>query len=548
MSIAPQEYQGFSHEFHTSAWVPEIVYRGKEGYDRMINEISESLYKEIPDAKGSIEIFNHLANPDEELQRIAESLNTNVLDLCEACGFANMGIFMQNTRGHSLSGRLENGRYVAISAGWDPDDHFKNLDDIKFEDVEKFARIITHETLHCLDPWIQEGGTQFGDFGWILAARAHSRGVEMLADTGAQDLFLRNGASHEATDKLRIKYDSTGMFRKGINDDNGPCYDNGPFFQRLLDEQPSGPGINNFRFKGWKETLDKMQDWRANGPPEISMESTIITYNQSIALIVYRDQILEKLEEKISPHAEKVAQEVGYNNIHYFVDSMLDDMDFRAWKNGDYDNAITDPDLRDVYQAIYDAKVEMGNWMEENKALFPDAARAASAIRYITGQQETHISTPPPSTSELTTDMLMARHWMKFEETGDPIYKRAANGFAKAQRHRDIYAQEIADKKGLEETQEKDEEPKDTLDRRQIMQELFEDNPQLVRAIANGVPVSRLVEEQPDGHYGTVEHMDEIINTHKTQSEDNQSLERPQTSNHQNPINSSVLQTQIINL
>ncbi len=96
---------------------PDDIYRGKAGYQQMLGEIRESLYEEIPEARGSIEIFDHVADPDQEIERIAQSLRISKEELQISLGFETYDELKDGLNGQMLHSHMDDGRYIAIAAG-----------------------------------------------------------------------------------------------------------------------------------------------------------------------------------------------------------------------------------------------------------------------------------------------------------------------------------------------------------------------------------------------------------------------------------------------
>lgn len=496
---------------------PWEIYRGREGYNRMLSEIRESLYAQIPEARGSVEIFDHLADPDREIARIARTFGMSVENLHKTMGYDKYDDFKKALGGQMIDAHLPDGRYIAISAAWDPDNDRGGSENMTFPDIQRHARIIVHEALHGLDPQLRSG-QEPGEQGWIIGAMLNSRSVEMFADIGAQNLFLRNGDRAENTQRLMTNYDAVAPFGAPYSDDifGGAMtrYDNGPYMQQLLKEYPDGRGLQNFRLEGWQETIDKVGRMRATGNPEISIDGMIRNYAQTSTFqSLYRAKI-EELEAKLEPFRETLLKDSGFDNLRDFAEYYLDDMNFRGWHDGSLNRDNLPPEYRTALKAVYDAKIEICAWMENNRDLFPDAARVASATRYLVGYSNTHVSAAPPTTAELTNDMLMARNWLRFEETGDTLYRRAADDFSSSA--------EMAEYQAFERSGE--EGKFNDYSRHEIMRQLFESNPELAQAVSRGVPLRDLVsvdrvnpDNLNDDIYSIVPNMDEVIARHTRQ-------------------------------
>lgn len=496
---------------------PWEIYRGREGYNRMLSEIRESLYAQIPEARGSVEIFDHLADPDREIARIARAFGASVEDLHKTMGYDKYDDFKAALGGRMIDAHLPDGGYLAIAAAWDPNNDPGGPENLTFPDIQRHARIIIHETLHGLDPRLRSG-QELGPSGWVIGAMANTRSAEMFADVGAQNLLLRNGDLAEHTRQLMIKYDSTAAFGAPFSDDifgtTLTRYDNGPFMQQLLNEYPAGRGLQSFRLEGWRETIDKVAAMRETGNPEISIDGMIRDYAQNQSFqAVYRTKI-EELEAKLEPLRETLLKDSGFDNLRDFSEYWLDNMNFRGWHNGAIDRDRLSPEMRTALKAVYDAKIELCAWMENNRELFPDAARVASATRYLVGYSDIHVSAAAPPTSELTNDMLMARNWLRFRETGDNFYQYAVRDFGSAAEMAEYQAFERSDEQG----------PFNDYSRHEIIRQVFEANPELAQAVSRGIPLRSLVavdrvdpNNLNDDRYALVDNFTDIVAAHDRQ-------------------------------
>lgn len=452
----------------------------------MLGEIRESLYAQIPEARGSVEIFDHLADPDREIERIARSFDLSVERLQQEMGYGKYDDFKKALNGRSLSATLPDGRYIAIAAAWDPDNRHADPEKMTFDDIRTYARIIAHETLHGLDPRLRNN-QELGESGWIIGNYANARSAEMFADVGAQSLMLRNGDTRLPTYRLMVNYDASAALAAPFSNEffeaDNTRYDNGPFLQQILDRHKGGEGLQSFRLEGWRETIAEVVALRESGKPELSIDSTLRNYAQTPAFQqIYREKV-EALEARLAPMRDAILKETGTDNLREFIDYYMDDMNFQGWHDGTLDHNRFSPAMRTALQGVFDTKVELGQWMEQNRDRFQDAARIASATRYLTGQQQSHISLPAPPTTELTNDMLMARNWAYFKETGTELYLRAARQYGEMAEQSEIRAHQRSGAPGQAEP----------YDRYRIIEQLFEARPDLVAAVSRGVPLNELV-------------------------------------------------------
>ena len=208
-----------------------------------------------------------------------------------------------NVSGIALHLRLDDGRYVAVASGPDIKDDYSG----DFEDIKGYARIVIHETLHCLHDLVRSdvGPDQLG---WIISDLQYSKEAERFADVGSVELMMRNGDTNESALTLAASYDLTGVTSEGHIK-----YDNGDAFIRVAKEfGPEAPGLKDFRLCGWQETINRMNLLAAEEP--ITVKSITERYSNL--------DLFPSLEEKFKGEALRRAEELS--PVHKNTEGVVD--------------------------------------------------------------------------------------------------------------------------------------------------------------------------------------------------------------------------------
>lgn len=233
----------------------QAKYEGFEGYQKMLTELRESLYTEIPEAKGKVEIFDFSNDPIAEIERIEESLQLgdNGLDRV----LSNVDRDINTIAGKAYPDVNNDNDSICIAAAWNPQNIIDSGYDLNFNTIKTLARINIHEVMHCLDDLVynDEGYEQ----GWIVDAVRYGADIERFAEIGTQSLMLYNGDTEVSTNNLISSYDYGMLFR---DDSYGLSYDVGDYLAQVLETTTSGEGLDSFYMTGWKEILKQTAEIR----------------------------------------------------------------------------------------------------------------------------------------------------------------------------------------------------------------------------------------------------------------------------------------------
>ena len=352
------------------------LYEGARGYQLMHSELRQSLFDEMPEMKGVIEIVDHSANPEEEVKRIAASLNAPI----EVVSYGLLdkdddGNVIPKT-GEARPVHLPDGKYICTANAWGFTK--KEAASYSFEEIKTHARIKIHETFHCLDDMNQSADKpkthpQFMGHGYYTFRRAS----EMFADVGAQALMLNNGDTSEITKELITGYDFDAPFRE----QEKIAYDNGPVLRSLLKQYDGeGGGLTSFYMKGWKKTLEQVASLR-NDAGTMAFEPYLRDQMQGRMLRTIYEDLRERVKREGLVNDEPFWQKIGFENIDKAIETFFDDLDFVGIKEGKYQN--DPPEFQRMYKAIQQIHPEFGSWIAENKDMLPAAERMLAAQKRI---------------------------------------------------------------------------------------------------------------------------------------------------------------------
>ncbi len=347
-------------------------YQGIEGYRRMHRELTQSLYDEMPEMRGRLEIVDHSRPPQEEIQRIAKSLNISSEKVTEIIGAKNKeekytGKIKTLT---SEGAYLDDGSYICIAS-----DLPLYKKDLSFSEIKTYARFKIHETMHCLDEafYTPQNGEKsiYAQYGH---SRAYSilRAWEMFADTGAQSLMLKNGDSAESTLELITDYDLQKpiLYYDEPNDERALRYDNGNVLRALLHTEQGGAGLTGFYMKGWKEAAEQADHLR---------KQTSNLESQNIARDIVQNRILVFVYKRLASNSmadiqddEKHWKSAGYDDLEEAFNTHFTEGFFVKYKNGEFKN---DPQANRILEAALKVHGEFTKWLEENADMIPGSER-----------------------------------------------------------------------------------------------------------------------------------------------------------------------------
>ena len=356
-SIAPQDYEGVA------------------GYQRMLEEIRNSLYEEMPEMRGKVEIVDHTADTQAEIMRIAENLGVmparvdDMIGPLEGEKGLESGFAMPTHIGKEDS-------YVCIASGWSPE----NVE-LTPENINALASVTVHEIFHCLDPMSRSAkpNEEFANYHSENATLGlDSRASELFADVGREALFANNGGDLGSIRELATNYDfgKPGSSSGGLTDMPGIAYDNGPTLRKLLDQYSAGgDDIANYHFDHWGATIDQVKELRQNAP-NLDVETYYRDMVQAEILASVKKHVIEEAAAKLQNDKE-FWRDQGVKDLTDQIDYAFDTLDYVGIKNGDYDH------LEPEFQRYFDATIEARNayieWIQEHSEMIPASQRIVAA-------------------------------------------------------------------------------------------------------------------------------------------------------------------------
>lgn len=281
-------------QFNAKANPATPVYEGPSGYRRMMSEVRNSLFVEMPELKGRMEIFDW-SNPGgkkAEYERIAGSLGTTFEKLEKANrDQSGKGLLEDETLdagGIAMQYKID-GKTVALSYG-----SKIFAEGFTKDTVREASRQLVHETFHGIDivlvrPEI-EASAMPADIN------AYSRAREHFAEIGSTDLLIRNGKRNDIIQSIAGSY----QMRQGQTSEDpyrkADIYDNADGFrmlQHLHRNDPDPQSKQDFNLKGWRDSAHRAEQIRQI-MPNLSQASVNMDIAQNSALEPARNQFVRR--------------------------------------------------------------------------------------------------------------------------------------------------------------------------------------------------------------------------------------------------------------
>lgn len=418
--------------FNDEAAVKPAIYDGPEGYRRMIGEIRQSLYDQVPGARGNIEIFDQ-SNPDRraEYERVARSLGTTF----EAMEAAHKSEF----NGSLLAAKYEHGgiaiafpvgdRTVSIAYGADLNDQYTD-DEIRSE-----GRRVVHEVFHGIDMALLKIDTTI--LGDPAAYTASVRGIENFAEMGSTDLLTRNGQQNMIVD-LAATYQA-GL---GIRDDNvyrhgepqgsydidhpqADFYDHADGYRMLQKMHAADPApppqLMNFELTGWQSSIDRAQQVRSQ-MQNMSMDSVNIDRAQNLALGQVRNYFITLAERDIGPHKEEI--EKRYGDTRHYTEYLFNHSSEKTFAFNEVGGGEAE-----AASGIFQRQGQWLDWLRD-RSFIPNADRIVNGYDLRDGRTADVTGSDPAEASR--PDQLMGQAALQWIKTKDPLDRFAFIEFARA--------------------------------------------------------------------------------------------------------------------
>jgi hypothetical protein len=392
---------------------PEQIYTGRNGYNLMMKQIRDSLFQELPELEGQIDIVDHLASGQAEQERIAAALDISTSYTGTLLDFSNDDD--GNARGGiAVPTQLEDGRYICVASGWDPDTG-SNPDDMTFDDIKTHARIILHEVSHCLDPLHQNLQDKEYD---ALTLPMYFHSSEMFADSMAQGLLMENGESYKSTLAMAARYNVDAPSREKGGFYFG--YDNGPELKILAEhyqDQPS-EGLQNFNITGWADMLEKVEQIRDQSP-NTGIHETLYSREQSYVLAEVESTVQQEAIAQHEGHRQDI--EDAFNApLEDVVKSFFNRFDFHAYDQGQFND--THPGLNKLGEVLDTAKTTYHDWLDERSDYIPAAERIIASFEWQrAGSQADNIPDAFTSNTRPSFDQAIGLAALQYQKTGSAI-------------------------------------------------------------------------------------------------------------------------------
>ncbi len=367
---APELGEAFAQK--KGALSPEAIkaaqdqYQGIEGYRRMHQELTQSLYNEMPELQGVLELVDFSADPDEEIQRVAANLNLPLEQVVKRIGLKNeKGEITDIIPGRASIIETDDGRYVCIARGLGLD---KNHPDLDFNAIEVAASVNIHEIFHCLDEHLKTKITNPSSDR--VSSDARQRAVEQFADIGRYALRLNNGDTLEDLEK-RITYNDLFMpfdWRKDF------AYDNGLTLRTLHSQyQQPTTDLTSFYMKHWKATLQQADELRS----QASNLNTDHVLRDLAQAVILETVVKHKAGEFLSSPqgSDAVWQAKGKTSAERVLIEAFASMDYKGIKEGSFEFDGLPEEDQAGYRAAFKLHDDLKIWIENHRQLVPAADR-----------------------------------------------------------------------------------------------------------------------------------------------------------------------------
>ncbi|MGM0422002.1 MAG: hypothetical protein ACQEQL_02775 [Pseudomonadota bacterium] len=392
---------------------PEQIYTGRNGYNLMMKQIRDSLFQELPELEGQIDIVDHLASGQAEQARIAAALDISNSYTGTLLDFSN------DEEGNARAGiavptKLEDGRYICVASGWDPDTA-SNPDDMTFDDIKTHARIILHEVSHCLDPLKQEQQDKKYDALTLPMAFHES---EMFADLMAQGLLMENGDSYESTLGLAAHYNVDAPSR-----DKGGFYfgyDNGPELMILAEryQDQSSEGLQNFNITGWAEMLETVEHIRDQSS-NTGIHETLYSRRQAHVLAQMESTVQQDAIAQHESHRDDI-EDAFKAPLEDVVERFFNRFDFHAYDQGAFNDGHAG--INKLGEVLDTARDAYHDWLAERSDYVPAAERIIASFEWQrAGSQADNIPDAFTSNTRPSFDQAIGLAALQYQKTGSTI-------------------------------------------------------------------------------------------------------------------------------
>ncbi len=417
-----------STEFRSHARTP-VVYEGVEGYRRMMSEIRESLYRDIPEARGRIEFFDFSNDREEEYERIFRSFGTTLDDyLASTRGdrqrwLKSMADNFATGSGEAMPFIIE-GREVSIGfgvdiKGWDLTNDFLRAE----------ARRTIHEAFHGLDHLffperiLRRDPPEGNDYV------AYARVYESFAEIGSTDLLARNGDRSIVPELAALYQINIGASRE---DEMGISrYDHADGYRMLQQSNHYGNSpdqVYDFNLTGWRESLHMASDIRSR-MDTLSAEAVLIERPQAYIISDARAHFIDSVTDKMKPYEEALQRDLGMD-VRGASEQLMTRYTERTFPFHQYSG-----ETAEAATHLFSAQHEFRNWLQE-RTYMPSASRVLNGYDLIEGTTTDVVGSGGARGASL--DQMMGQAALQWMQTGSELDRTAFIEFARAADERAI--------------------------------------------------------------------------------------------------------------
>ncbi len=404
------------------AWTER--YAGRDGYSRMYRELADSFYREFPDLKGRVAIYNYAAAPATERKRIADELSIAEAGLRDqpSGGIATNYYSLQKDRSAEMR---------IVVHGWNPASSVDgDWSRVTSKMIFDSAWNTTHEAYHGADMILNEND-------WTARPDdSMHKWLESFADAGRAGLFIKNyGAQAFQTMALKsfaVAYDADrpvdittnpdlplrGQTREqGLREAVTQKYDNGSLILDIYRHTtPRTEQASSYDLHGWRDTFYQVsaarRDWADLEPEQIQVRKASAAILDKAA-----DRFKDLAYESLKGDAGKI-RTVADSTVGDYVDNV-----FLVAGLGEIVEKKLSPDQQELLEKILVQRDDFFKWAGERSDFLPGAARMLAAHEYFDLKTDRVGAYP----AERLTDLQgMARGISSYLKSGDPLDREAA--------------------------------------------------------------------------------------------------------------------------
>lgn len=389
----------------------------------MYTELTESFFKEFPEMRGRVAIYNFAEPREAELAKIHKNLGLKENEIPETK--SEMATLHMSSDDKPRS----------VAWGVDPA-AYGGVDKLTPKDIDFLAWHLTHEMFHTVDMTAdlrKENDPQ------LHQGRNQDKWNEAMADAGRLSVYMKNmGANAEVNVKLQgfvAGYDASAPawvysetetpyagddIETQVNTQLPNKYDNGEILLKTMNSVQPERMAQSYAFTGWKDSfetiLQNRADWAAVREDNIQLQAS-----SGLVMKEAGSRFAGQAKRDLEPMRDEMVKSIGMGP-EAFVENF-----FGGSKGYLYARSQDNPTLAKASQIMLQSQSQYVDWLRERQEILPNAARMVAAQDFLAGRTD---KLGAYESRSLTDIECMEKSYKSYQKTGDPLDKRAAEIFA----------------------------------------------------------------------------------------------------------------------